>query len=201
MSLTERQLVKFLRKTSNALFTAITDEQWEKHTEAAASYVDFRTSVEEYHFNSMEHQAVIQHSLTNLDTNLNGFLKFVKNLQQGFTAIQADVKDDPELNKKVLEASATYIKNSSSLTEFITIINGLDLPDLFSNISTNKTTLSSQDKVLSEQAKSETSMAWNVGPRLTALESTQAALHSEVSTLRKDTSDIKNNDEGFSLSL
>ncbi|GJU68410.1 hypothetical protein Tco_1254669 [Tanacetum coccineum] len=35
LSLTERQLVKYLRKMSNALFARITEDNWAKHKEAA----------------------------------------------------------------------------------------------------------------------------------------------------------------------
>ncbi|GJZ82142.1 hypothetical protein Tco_0647136 [Tanacetum coccineum] len=41
------------------------------------------------------------------------------------------------------------------------------------------------------EAKSSTSMAWNLGPRMTAVESSQAKIRYEISSLRKDTSDIK----------
>ncbi|GKD88011.1 hypothetical protein Tco_1359165 [Tanacetum coccineum] len=34
-------------------------------------------------------------------------------------------------------------------------------------------------------------MAWNLGPRMTAIESSQAKIRSEISSLRKDTLDIK----------
>ncbi|GKE08744.1 hypothetical protein Tco_1412295 [Tanacetum coccineum] len=48
-----------------------------------------------------------------------------------------------------------------------------------------------QDEHLAEWAKSSTSMAWNLGPRKTSIESTQFELHSEISYLRQDTSEIK----------
>ncbi|GJT09279.1 hypothetical protein Tco_0856321 [Tanacetum coccineum] len=40
-------------------------------------------------------------------------------------------------------------------------------------------------------AKSSTNMAWNLGSRMTAIEISQTALKSEVSSLRHDTSEIK----------
>jgi hypothetical protein len=40
-------------------------------------------------------------------------------------------------------------------------------------------------------AKSSNSLALNLWPRMTAIESTQASLDAKVSTLQKDTSDIK----------
>nr|GEV42963.1 retrovirus-related Pol polyprotein from transposon TNT 1-94 [Tanacetum cinerariifolium] len=41
------------------------------------------------------------------------------------------------------------------------------------------------------QAKSSTSMAWNLGPKMTVVEGSQAEIRSEISSLKKDTSDIK----------
>ncbi|GJZ16376.1 retrovirus-related pol polyprotein from transposon TNT 1-94 [Tanacetum coccineum] len=83
--------------------------------------------------------------------------------------IEDAVKEDPALNKKVFEATEAYTKNSTSLTELLT------------------------DKHRAECAKSSTSMAWNLGPRLTSIKSTQFTLRSEISSLRQDTSDIKSN--------
>ena len=41
-------------------------------------------------------------------------------------------------------------------------------------------------------AKSSNSLAWNLGPRMSAIESSQASLDAKVSTIQKDTADIKN---------
>ncbi|GKG27526.1 hypothetical protein Tco_0405853, partial [Tanacetum coccineum] len=48
-----------------------------------------------------------------------------------------------------------------------------------------------QDEHLAAWAKSSTSMAWNLGPRLTSIEITQVALKSKISSLKQDTSEIK----------
>ena len=45
-----------------------------------------------------------------------------------------------------------------------------------------------QEKHLAASAISTTSMAWNLSPRMAAIERSQADIHTEVSTLRKDTS-------------
>ncbi|GJX13759.1 hypothetical protein Tco_0205517 [Tanacetum coccineum] len=49
----------------------------------------------------------------------------------------------------------------------------------------------SQEKYLAEWAKSLTSMAWNLGPRMIAIEWSQAAIRTEISSLKQDTLDIK----------
>ncbi|GJW63460.1 hypothetical protein Tco_0115344 [Tanacetum coccineum] len=48
-----------------------------------------------------------------------------------------------------------------------------------------------QEEHLALWAKSSTFMAWNLGPRMTAIESSQAEIKNEVSSLRQVTSDIK----------
>ena len=51
--------------------------------------------------------------------------------------------------------------------------------------------LSLMEKNLGAWAKSSNSLAWNLGPRMSAIESTQASLDAKVSTLQKDTFDMK----------
>ncbi|GJT09530.1 hypothetical protein Tco_0856572 [Tanacetum coccineum] len=48
LPLTERQLVKYLRKMSNAMFARITEDNWEKHEEAAVNYADLKASIDDY---------------------------------------------------------------------------------------------------------------------------------------------------------
>nr|GEW20325.1 protein kinase superfamily protein [Tanacetum cinerariifolium] len=48
-----------------------------------------------------------------------------------------------------------------------------------------------QEEHLASWTKSSTSMAWNLGPRMTAVESSQDKIEFEISSLRKDTLDIK----------
>ncbi|GKC08835.1 hypothetical protein Tco_1000445, partial [Tanacetum coccineum] len=40
-------------------------------------------------------------------------------------------------------------------------------------------------------AKSSNSLAWNLGPRMTAVESSQADIRSDISSFKQDTSEIK----------
>ncbi|GKA78403.1 hypothetical protein Tco_0784940 [Tanacetum coccineum] len=81
------------------------------------------------------------------------------------------VKDDVALNKKVIEATEVYTKNSTTLTELLTIIKNFDLQGLKSSVESLQATVLIQDKHLSSWAKSSTSMAWNLSPRMTAVES------------------------------
>ncbi|GJX30780.1 hypothetical protein Tco_0240635 [Tanacetum coccineum] len=78
---------------------------------------------------------------------------------EGYYKENDAVKDDPALNKKVIEATEAYTNNSSALTKLL-------------NLSTN-------------------SLAWNLGPKMTAVEISQADIRSNISSLKQDTSDIK----------
>nr|GEX10517.1 retrovirus-related Pol polyprotein from transposon TNT 1-94 [Tanacetum cinerariifolium] len=54
--LTERQLVKYLRKVSRGLFNRITKDQWEKYEEATVSYADLKASIEGYYEENVDHR-------------------------------------------------------------------------------------------------------------------------------------------------
>ncbi|GJU69656.1 hypothetical protein Tco_1255915 [Tanacetum coccineum] len=155
LPLTERQLVKYLRKVSHVLFTKLIEDSWDKHEEVTDHNVSMRRILEN--------------------------LKEVKNA----------VKEDPTLNKKVLETTEACTKNSINLTELLTLVKSFDFQGLKSSIESLQVTALSQDQHLSSWAKSSTSMAWNLGPRMTVIESSQAEIRSEISSLRQDTSYIK----------
>ncbi|GJU25375.1 hypothetical protein Tco_1163996 [Tanacetum coccineum] len=98
LPLTERQLVKYLRKVSRVLFHRITEDQWEKHEEAVVSYADLRASIEG----------------VDLLKALNGVTKILK-------VVQEFVKEDHALNKKVLESIEAYTSNSDNITELLSL--------------------------------------------------------------------------------
>ncbi|GJS94661.1 hypothetical protein Tco_0801629, partial [Tanacetum coccineum] len=56
LPLTERQLIKYLRKMSRVLFSRITKTQWEQHAKAAVSYADLEASVEAYYDENITHK-------------------------------------------------------------------------------------------------------------------------------------------------
>nr|GEU56783.1 hypothetical protein [Tanacetum cinerariifolium] len=97
--------------------------------------------------------------------------------------MSSSVKEDPALNKKVLEAIEAYIENSSNIT--------FDLSRLKSLVETIKAALDAQNDHLETWAKSSTSMDWNLGHRLTVIESSQTEIRSKISSLKSDTSNIK----------
>ena len=54
-----------------------------------------------------------------------------------------------------------------------------------------KTSLAALDLLVAAQSEKSASIAWGFGSRLTAMENAQASLKAKVSSIQKDTSDIK----------
>ncbi|GKC64709.1 hypothetical protein Tco_1097307, partial [Tanacetum coccineum] len=55
LPLTERQLVKYLRKMSQALFTRISEDNWEKHEVAVVNYADLKAPIDDYYNENIAH--------------------------------------------------------------------------------------------------------------------------------------------------
>ncbi|GKB25915.1 hypothetical protein Tco_0865316 [Tanacetum coccineum] len=137
---------------------------------------------------------LVQATMDSLDktaTDRTNLLKPLNGVTETLKAIQDAVKDDPALNKKVIEATKAYTKNSTALTELLTFVKNFDFQGLKSSVEFLQATALRQEEHLASWAKSSTSMAWNLGPRMTAVESSQAEIKSKISSLRQDTSDIK----------
>nr|GEU36768.1 copia protein [Tanacetum cinerariifolium] len=99
LPLTERQLVKYLRKVSRVLFERITEDQWEKHEEATVHYVNLKASIDDYYNENIAH----------IDQTDQLLLKDITN----------SIKDDPATNKKIVEASETLAKISTQTTKIL----------------------------------------------------------------------------------
>ncbi|GJT22342.1 hypothetical protein Tco_0892279 [Tanacetum coccineum] len=164
-------------EVSRVLFTRITEEQWAQHEEADVFYADLKASIKGYYEENIDHMdhtdKVIDAAMNSLDKNsitrgdllnsLNGVTEILKSSQDV-------VKQDRVLNKKVTEATKAYIKNSTHLTELLTLIKNFDFQGSKSLLESLQATALSQDKHLAEWAKSSTSMAWSLGPRMTVIE-------------------------------
>ncbi|GJY61581.1 hypothetical protein Tco_0462238 [Tanacetum coccineum] len=96
------------------------------------------------------------------------------------------------MNKKVLDATEAYTKNSINLTKLITLVKTFDFSGLKSIVKYLKAVVDAQNDHLVTWAKSSTNLVWSVGPRLTKIEHTQTMLQNDISSLKKDTSEIKN---------
>ncbi|GJU81713.1 hypothetical protein Tco_1284078 [Tanacetum coccineum] len=125
MPITERQLVSNLQNFSKVLYAQVAEDTWEKHEEAAASYVDLKWGLEDFINTSFTKYENTDAALRNFQQILNlfktdhntGLRRILDNLKE----VQDAVKEDPALNKKVLETIEAYTKNSTNLTELLTL--------------------------------------------------------------------------------
>ncbi|GJT99239.1 hypothetical protein Tco_1094757, partial [Tanacetum coccineum] len=193
-----RQLIKYLTKVSRVLFNRITEKQWEQHEEAAVSYADLKASINQYYDENIAHKdqtdKLVEASMSSLDrsnTTISDLYKGLDVITKLLKDINNAVKDDPAANKKINEATKTFERISSNITEVLSLVKGFDFSTLLSNVKDLQAHALKQEEALAAWTKSSTNMAWNLGSRMTAIEIYQTALKSEVSSLKQDTSEIK----------
>ncbi|GKB25528.1 hypothetical protein Tco_0864929 [Tanacetum coccineum] len=133
LPLTQRQLVKYLRKVSRVLFKKLTEEQWAHHEEDFVSYANLMASIKGYYEENVDHMEqtdkVIDAAMNSLDKNSiarGDLLNDLNGVTETLKAIQDVVKEDLVLNKKVIKATEAYTKNSTHLTELLTLIKNFD---------------------------------------------------------------------------
>jgi hypothetical protein len=124
-------------------------------------------------------------------SHINQFLESLKELATGVKSVQESVKDDPELNKKLLQASKNYQVNAVAITELLGLIKGSNVQNLSSTVESLKSSFTQLEASVTAQSLKSTSLAWTMGSRMTALESSQATLDSKVSLIQQDTAEIK----------
>ncbi|GKB76168.1 hypothetical protein Tco_0943063 [Tanacetum coccineum] len=91
-----------------------------------------------------------------LSTDHNtGIIRIIDNLHE----VQNAVKEDPTLNKKVLEAAKAYTKNSTNLTKLLTMVKTFDFPNLKSTIESLLNVVIAHNDHLAKWSKSSSSMA------------------------------------------
>ncbi|GKE31261.1 hypothetical protein Tco_1450583, partial [Tanacetum coccineum] len=100
--MTERALVRQLQGILEVLYPQVAEDNWEKHEEAVASYVDLKWSIEDFHTTTFRNYENTDASLRNYEKILDKFKtdhvielnKILNNLQE----VQNVVKEDPALN-------------------------------------------------------------------------------------------------------
>ena len=157
--LTEKFFTKFIKKATNALFRGVTDQVFDMHTEQAVHYFDLKDAVEEYNDDVREQNASVSFSMTHMVSHLNKFLESLNKLNTGVQSIQESVKDDPELTRKLLQASETYQLNSVHLTELLNLMKSFNLQALSSSVETVKTSLAALDLSVAAQSQKSASIA------------------------------------------
>ncbi|GKD39115.1 hypothetical protein Tco_1259322, partial [Tanacetum coccineum] len=72
----------------------------------------------------------------------------IRRILDNLKEVQDAVEEDPALNKKVLDAAEAYTKNSSSLTELLTLVKGFDFLGLKSVVKNLQVAALRQDEHL-----------------------------------------------------
>nr|GEW27607.1 retrovirus-related Pol polyprotein from transposon TNT 1-94 [Tanacetum cinerariifolium] len=116
LPLTERQLVKYLRKVCRVLFNKLTEVRWVQHEEAVVSYADLKAGIEGYYEENInqseKNDKVIDAAMNSLNKNniaKDDLLNVLNGVTNALKAIQDDVKEERVLNQKVLEAIEALI--------------------------------------------------------------------------------------------
>ncbi|GJU27675.1 hypothetical protein Tco_1166296 [Tanacetum coccineum] len=132
LPLTERQLVMYLRKVSNALFTKITEDNWQKHEEAAVNYAYLRTSIDDYYDENIAHRdqtdKLVEASMSSIDKRSNTISNLYKGLNiiiKLLKEIKNAVKDYSVINKKITKATESFTKFSTNITDLQSSVNTL----------------------------------------------------------------------------
>ncbi|GJZ27661.1 retrovirus-related pol polyprotein from transposon TNT 1-94 [Tanacetum coccineum] len=151
LPLTERQLVKYLRKVSRVFFNKLTEAQWTQHKEAAIFYADLKASIEGYYEENIDHNdqtdKVIDAAMNSLDKN---------------SIARGDLLNALNGATEALKAIQDAVKEGHSLVESL------------------QATALTQEEQLASWAKSSTSMAWNLSPRITAVEKIYQSLKADT---------------------
>ncbi|GJV51891.1 hypothetical protein Tco_1447632 [Tanacetum coccineum] len=150
LPLTERQLIKYLRKVSKVLFNRITKKQWEQHEEAAVSYADLKASIDQYYDENIAHRDQTDKLVEASMSSLNRSSTTISDLYKGLYVITQLLKD---------------INNA-----------GFDFSALPSAVKSLRDHALKQDEASTAWMKSSTNMAWNLSSRMSGVELSQTAL-------------------------
>ncbi|GJU45221.1 hypothetical protein Tco_1202487 [Tanacetum coccineum] len=138
----------------------------EQHEEVAVSYADLKASIKEYYDENVAHRDQTDKPVeTTMSTNDRSSTT-IKDLYQGLNI-------------------------STNTTEVLSLVKDFNFSTLQSTVKDLQAHALKQEEASATWAKSSTNMAWNLGSRMTAIEISQTALKSKVSSLKQDTSKIK----------
>ncbi|GJX23454.1 hypothetical protein Tco_0227899 [Tanacetum coccineum] len=124
LPLTERKLIKYLKKVSRVLFSRITEKQWEHHEEEDVSYANLKASIDQYYDENIAHRdqtdKLMEASMSSIDrsnTTISDLYKGLYVITHFLKYINNAVKDDLAANQKINEATETFARISSNITE------------------------------------------------------------------------------------
>ncbi|GKF20501.1 hypothetical protein Tco_0069139, partial [Tanacetum coccineum] len=134
--------------------------------EAMVNYDDLKASIDEYYDENIAHRdqtdKLVEASTSSLDKSSNT----ISDLYKGFNIItkllkeiKNVVKDDPVINKKISEATESFTKISTNISEVLSLVKGFNFSDLQSFVNALQAHALKQDEELAAWAKSSTNMA------------------------------------------
>ncbi|GKG55401.1 hypothetical protein Tco_0572041, partial [Tanacetum coccineum] len=95
---------------------------------------------------------VTMDSLNKIATDRVNLLNALNGVTDTIKVVQDVVKDDHALNKKVIEATEAYTKNSSALTKLLSLVKNFDFQGLKSSVKSLKAAALGQDENLASWA-------------------------------------------------
>ncbi|GKE75409.1 hypothetical protein Tco_1537450, partial [Tanacetum coccineum] len=168
------------------------------HEEAAVSYADLKASIDQYYDENIAHRdqtgKLVEAFMSSLDrssTTISDLYKGLNVITELLKNINTIVKDDPATHQKINEATKTFAKISSNITKVLSLVKGFDFSALLSTMKSLRDHAFKQEEASTAWIKSSTNMAWNLGSRISEVKLSQTALKLEISSLKKDTSEIK----------
>nr|GEZ21868.1 hypothetical protein [Tanacetum cinerariifolium] len=154
LPLMKRQLVQYPQNVCRILYNRLTEDQWEKHEEATALYADLKSEIEGFHDADYKVHKGTKAAFGTYDKLLVKFQaqygKDAEKILGSLKLIQGVVKEDPTLNKKVIEPTEAYIKKSTSLTKILLLIKSFDFQGLKYEISSLKQDTSKIKSMMTE---------------------------------------------------
>ncbi|GJU07220.1 hypothetical protein Tco_1123650 [Tanacetum coccineum] len=163
-------MVKYVRKVSSVLFNKITEDYWEKHEEAAMHYANLKASIDEYYDENIAYRdqtdKLVETSMSALDkssTTIKDLYKGLNIITELLKEINNAVKDDPATNKKIHEATETFVKIFTNITKVLSLVKGFNFSDLHFTVKDLQAHVVKQEAELADWSKSSTNMAWNLG--------------------------------------
>ncbi|GJU89662.1 retrovirus-related pol polyprotein from transposon TNT 1-94 [Tanacetum coccineum] len=149
------------------------DDQESSKSKKSADALDCESSSCSKTFKLYDNYMLItkrQLAVENTDASLRNYEKIITKFKSdhvigrnriltSLKEVQDAVKEDPALNKKVLEATKAYTKNSTSLTELLTLVKTIDFPDLKTTVEPLLAAVTAQNDQLAKWVESSASMA------------------------------------------
>ncbi|GJZ87931.1 hypothetical protein Tco_0659713 [Tanacetum coccineum] len=169
------------QESEKDILGAAEEDHWEKHKEAAVHCANLKASIDEYYDENIAHRdhtdKLVEASMNYLDkssTTISDLYKGLNIITKLLKEINNAVKDDLAINKKISEATKTFTKISTNITEAHAL----------------------KQEELAAWAKSSTNMAWNLGSRLLVFKGQSSSAPSGSVTLKLALTYIRANVEG-----